>query len=60
MRKRVLAILLAIVMGVTFLAGCNKDDKDGDPTPTATADPENDEPATTEYIAKMGGIDLCQ
>jgi hypothetical protein len=59
MRKRVLAILLAIVMGVTFLAGCNKDDKDGDPTPTATADPsENDEPATTEYIAKIGGIEI--
>ena len=46
-------------MGVTFLAGCNKDDKDGDPTPTATADPsENDEPATTEYIAKIGGIEI--
>ncbi|NLN04800.1 MAG: hypothetical protein GX166_08305, partial [Clostridiaceae bacterium] len=34
-------------------------DKDGDPKPTATADPsENDEPATTEYIAKIGGIEI--
>ncbi|NLN03317.1 MAG: BMP family ABC transporter substrate-binding protein, partial [Clostridiaceae bacterium] len=42
MRKRVLTFLLAIVMGVAFLAGCSND-KDGDPKPTATADPsEND------------------
>lgn len=58
MRKRVLAIILAMVMGVTFLAGCNKG-KDGDPTPTATKDPSaNDEPATTEYIAKIGGVEI--
>lgn len=53
MKKRVFAMFIAIIMCVAVLAGCNKNGKKNDPN--ATEKPEPDAPASTEYVAIIGG-----